>query len=305
LESPIGNLFAEHFEGMPPQMKVAARWIADHPTDVALLSMREQARRARVALPTLSRLALRLGFSGFEALKSVHAGHVREQNASFRGLAVNLLRTRRGQKDDEFIAGHMAALAGHVGALTTPEAVNSLKRAADSIAHAEKVFCLGLRSSFPPAFMFHYIRSLFGADSVLIDGAGGTGVDALRTIAPRDILLAVSVSPYTRQTLDAANFAAGRKVKIVALTDSTLSPIAQLANLSVIVATQTPSFFHTMTPAVAAIECIAALVARRRGEKGLTAIARSEQQLAAFDTYFVSSTNRVKRLKRVHGSNNS
>jgi DNA-binding MurR/RpiR family transcriptional regulator len=302
LESPIGKLFAEHFKGMPPQMRIAARWIADHPTDVALLSMREQARRARVALPTLSRLALRLGFSGFEALKSIHAGHVRDQNAGFRGLAANLLRTRRGQKDDDFIAGHMAALAEHVAALNSPDAVKSLRRAAASIADAEKVFCLGLRSSFPPAFMFHYIRSLFGADSVLIDGAGGTGVDALRTIAPRDILLAVSVSPYTRQTLDAANFAAQRKVSIVALTDSILSPIAQLASLSVIVSTQTPSFFHTMTPAVAAVECIAALVARRRGEKGLTAIARSDGQLAAFNTYVESAANRGKRARR---SNNS
>jgi DNA-binding MurR/RpiR family transcriptional regulator len=298
LESPISNLFAQHFERMPPQMKIAARWIADHPTDVALLSMREQARRARVALPTLSRLASRLGFEGFEALKSVHAGHVREQNGSFRGLAANLIRTRRGQKDHDFIAGHMVTLAGHLGALTSPDAVNSLKRAADSMAAADKVFCLGLRSGFPPAFMFHYIRSLFGADSVLIDGAGGTGMDALRMIATRDILLAVSVNPYTRQTLDAANFAAERKVKIVALTDSALSPIARLANLSVIVSTQTPSFFHTMTPAVAAVECIAALVARRRGEKGLTAIARSDQQLAAFDTYVGSSANRVRRVRR-------
>src|ERR1700728_803452 len=283
---------------MPPQMKIAARWIADHPTDVALLSMREQARRARVALPTLSRLASRLGFDGFEALRSVHAGHVREQNGSFRGLAASLGRIRRGQKDEDVIAGHMVALAGHLAALTSADAVNSLRRAADSIADAQRVFCLGLRSSFPPAFMFHYIRSLFGAESVLVDGAGGTGLDALRTIASRDILLAVSVNPYTRHTLDAANFAAQRKVKIVALTDSALSPIARLANLSVIVSTQTPSFFHTMTPAVAAVECIAALVARRRGEKGLKAIARSEHQLAAFDTYVGSSAKRVKRVRR-------
>jgi DNA-binding MurR/RpiR family transcriptional regulator len=291
-------LFAEHFEAMPPQMKIAARWIADHPTDVALLSMREQARRARVPLSTLSRLALRLGFEGFAALRSVHAGQVRDHNGGFRGLAENLVRTRRGQKDGDFIAGHMAALAGHLAALASADTVTSLRQAADRIAGAERVFCLGLRSSFPPAFMFHYIRSLIGSDSVLIDGAGGTGVDALRTIAARDVLLAVSVNPYTRQTLDAAKFAAARHVKIVALTDSALSPIAQLANVSVIVSTQTPSFFHTMTPAIAAVECMAALVARRRGEKGLAAIARSDHQLAAFDTYVGSSANLVKRVRR-------
>jgi hypothetical protein len=40
-----------------------------------------------------------------------------------------------------------------------------------------------------------------------------------------------------------------------------------------------------MMPAVAAVECIAALVASRRGEQGLTAVAKSDQQLAAFEIY--------------------
>jgi DNA-binding MurR/RpiR family transcriptional regulator len=285
MDSPIGKLLAEHFGTMPPQMKIAARWIADHPADVALLSMREQARRSGVPLPTLSRLAKRLGFDGFEALKSVHAGQIRERHGSFRGSAENLLRGRRKQKDDDFVSDHMALLARHLTDLTATEAMALLKRAAEKLAGAQRIFCLGLRSSFAPAFMFHYIRSLFGADSVLIDGVGGTGVDALRTISSRDVLLAISVDPYARQTLDTIEFAAKLKVKIVALTDSTLSPIARLADVAVIVSTRTPSFFHTMTPAIAAVECIAALVARRRGEQGLTAIAKSDQQLAAFDTY--------------------
>jgi DNA-binding MurR/RpiR family transcriptional regulator len=288
MESPISNLLAEHFEAMPPQMKIAARWISDHPADVALLSMREQARRSGVLLPTLSRLAKRLGFDGFEALKSIHAGQMREQHGSFRGSAENLLRRRRGQKDDEFVSDHMSVLALQLAALTSPEAVALFKDAADHIAGANRIFCLGLRSSFAPAFMFHYIRSLFDSDSVLIEGAGGTGVDVLRTITGRDVLFAVSVDPYARQTLDAAEFAAARKTKIVALTDSTLAPIARLADISVIVSTRTPSFFHTMTSALAAVECIAALVARRRGEKGLAAVAKSDQQLAAFGTYVES-----------------
>jgi DNA-binding MurR/RpiR family transcriptional regulator len=53
------------------------------------------------------------------------------------------------------------------------------------------------------------------------------------------------------------------------------------------IGTETPSFFHTMTPAFAAVECLAALVAARRGQETLSALAESEQQLAAFDTYVV------------------
>ena len=285
MKSPISDRLAQAFATMPPQLKVAARWVADHPADVALLSMREQARRAGVPLPTLSRLARRLGFDGFEALKAVHAGHMREQHGSFRGSAENLLRRRHVQKDDEFISDHMTQLGRHLTALTSKDAVTSFIGAADRIGAARRIFCIGLRSSFAPAFMFHYIRSLFGADSVLLDSVGGTGLDVLRAIGADDVLLAVSIEPYARQTLHAVKFAAERKIGIIALTDSLLSPIASLADISIIVSTRTPSFFHAMTPALAAAECLAALVAHRRGKQSLAAIARSDQQLAAFDSY--------------------
>src|SRR4029077_19387893 len=84
------------------------------------------------------------------------------------------------------------------------------------------------------------------------DGAGGTGVDAMRTMGKEDVLIAVSIEPYTRQTLHAVEFAAERKVGIIALTDSCLSPIARLAATSIIVATGSPSFFQTLAPALRA-----------------------------------------------------
>ena len=48
---------------------------------------------------------------------------------------------------------------------------------------------------------------------------------------------------------------------------------------------QASAFFHAMAPAFAAAECLAALVAARRGRETLAALEASEQQLAAFDTY--------------------
>jgi hypothetical protein len=40
-----------------------------------------------------------------------------------------------------------------------------------------------------------------------------------------------------------------------------------------------------MTPAFAAVECLAALVAARRGAEAVAALETSESQLAAFSTY--------------------
>ncbi len=260
-DAALVGLLKSGFEGLSPQLQEAARWVIDHPADVALLTTREQARRAGVAPATMTRLAQRIGLKGYDEIRKLYAEAVRRRPESFRARAEELLQRR----DTELIAG------------------------------AERVFCLGLRSSFAVAYIFHYVRSLFGASSVLVDGAGGTGVDLLRTIGSADVMLAISVKPYTRHTVHAARYSRARGVRIVAVTDSEMSPLAALAEETLIVRTETPSFFHTMAPAFAAVECLAALVAARRGSQTLAAIAASEKQLAAFDTFMVRPRNRRSR----------
>jgi DNA-binding MurR/RpiR family transcriptional regulator len=272
-------------EGLPARLQAVARWVLDHPADVALLTTREQARRAGLAPATFTRLAQRLGLPGYDALRAAYAASLRQRPDGFANRATELL-VRHGEEGDSAIAQDMfAALAEHVRALREPASIARLEGAARRLADARCVFCFGLRSAFPAAYMLDYIRALIGADSTLADGAGGRGIDALRRIGPGDVLFAISVSPYTSLTVQAAAYARERGAAIVALTDSAHSPLAAIADETVLVRTETPSFFHTMTPAFAAVECLAALMTARRGKPALDAIAASEVQLDAFSTF--------------------
>ena len=294
-DAALVGLLKSGFDGLSPQLQEAARWVIDHPADVALLTTREQARRAGVAPATMTRLAQRIGLKGYDEIRKLYAEAVRRRPESFRARAEELLQRRDTEGDAALVHDVLSSLAHHLQALTSAESIERFTAAAKLIARAERVFCLGLRSSFAVAYIFHYVRSLFGASSVLVDGAGGTGVDLLRTIGSADVMLAISVKPYTRHTVHAARYSRARGVSIVAVTDSEMSPLAALAEETLIVRTETPSFFHTMAPAFAAVECLAALVAARRGSQTLAAIAASEKQLAAFDTFMVRSRNRRSR----------
>jgi DNA-binding MurR/RpiR family transcriptional regulator len=275
------------FDNLSPQLREAARWVIDHPADVALLSTREQARRAGVTPATMTRLAQHFGLPGYDRVRQLHADAVRRRPESYRGRAEELLVRRDREGDAGLVQDIFGSLAQHLQNLSSPAAVERFTAAADLVAGAGHVFCLGLRSSYAVAYIFHYVRSLFGANSVLVDGSGAVGVDVMRDIAENDVLLAISVKPYVRQTIDAAAFAKERGARIVAVTDSEMSPLARAADVAVLVHTETPSFFHTMAPAFAAVECLAALVAARRGPEALAALEASERQLAAFGTYIL------------------
>jgi DNA-binding MurR/RpiR family transcriptional regulator len=137
-----------------------------------------------------------------------------------------------------------------------------------------------------------YVLSLLGDRATLLNSLAGVGADPIRSATEQDALFAVSVAPYTRATVELAQYAHAKHVPIVAVTDSAVSPLAQVARIAVLVPTGGPSFFHAMTPAFVAGEILAALVAGRGGEASLEALRRTEDQLTAFNIHWTPQDGR-------------
>ena len=282
---PLNATIVEAFETMPPQLRAAARYVLDKPDDVALLSMREQARRAGVPAATMTRLAKRLGLEGYDEVRALYAGAVRAGTLGFAGKAGVQVQQQHLRGERALAADMALSLSRQIARLAEPEALERLADAAGRLHRARRVYCLGLRACHAAAWHFHYMLSLLGDKTVMLDDAGGTGLDAIRDAGRDDVVLAASVEPYARATVEAARYAATEGVPLVAVTDSAVSPLARLASTVILVPTESPSFFHTVTPLLAVAEILAALVAGRSGHKALEALQRTETQLAAFGVH--------------------
>src|SRR5690606_31236894 len=144
------------------------------------------------------------------------------------------LAARRARLGETPLAASLAeALIERVAALAEQERLSQLVAAAARLAAARRIFCLGHRSSYAPAFHFTYVAGLHGAPTVLLDAPGGTGPDAISRAGPDDVVLAVSFAPYTRTTVDVAAQADREGAAVIALTDSATSPLAAIAATSV------------------------------------------------------------------------
>src|SRR5215470_15834162 len=84
---PLTDRLVASFDAMPGQLRAAARYVLERPRDVALLSMREQARQAGVQPATMTRLAQRLGFDGYESIRGLYADAIRSGGLGFAGRA--------------------------------------------------------------------------------------------------------------------------------------------------------------------------------------------------------------------------
>ena len=104
-----------------------------------------------------------------------------------------------------------------------------------------------------------------------------TGIDTLRDIGKADVCSRSRSIRTSAARVETARYAKSRGARIVAITDSDLSPLAAFADRTVLVSHRDAVLLSTMAPAFAAVECLAALVAARRGDETLAALARSEQ----------------------------
>jgi DNA-binding MurR/RpiR family transcriptional regulator len=286
------RLVAE-FPSLSRRQQVAARFILDRPQDVALLSMREQARRAGVPPATMTRLAQRLGLNGYDDVRRSYADAVRRGVIGYGARAADLASRLRKGGSEALIAQAADALARHILMLAEPETAAHIAAAADELARSNRIYCLGLRSSFPVAFTFYYICSLAGRPVTLLDGAGGTGLDVLADATAGEALFVTSVRPYTKATVQAAKLAATRGLALVAITDSRVSPLTTLARHAIVVETGSPSFFDAKTAALAATEMLAMLITAHGGAQALAAVEARERYLAAVDAYWPTQTGRT------------
>jgi DNA-binding MurR/RpiR family transcriptional regulator len=284
-KGPLAELLVERFETMPPQLRVAARFVLDHPKDVALMSMREQAHQAGVSHSTMMRLARWLGLEGYEDMRSLYAKALREPGHLSAGSG-RLDPQQDGDSGYSTVGVVADALAAQIASLGEYGNATQFIAAANVLAGCRSLFSLGLRSEHAVAHHFAQTLSFLGSQVTLLDAVGGTGVDALRRAGDGDAVLAISLTPYSRAAIETARQAARRGVAVVAITDSSVSPLAQVARESIVVTASSQAFFRSMAPALAAAEILAALIAAKSGTNAEDAVREVEEELAALDVYW-------------------
>ncbi len=262
-------------------MQVAARYIVDHPNEVVIASMRTVAERAGAHPSTLVRLAQQLGYSGWPVLKAAFAEDLGLHSEGY-GQRAKSLATR---KRDPALLGEMFLaqrqnldLTEALCATTLPDVVKLLKR-------ARSVHVAGFRASFPIAYSLVYGYRLFRNSVHLIDGQSGGLEMQLRLIERKDAVLVISFSPYSRESMLIVEAARATGACIIALTDSKASPLALAADVSVLFSVKSPSFFPSITAAVAVTEALLELLVVDAGKAGARQIDRAENLLKNSGAY--------------------
>lgn len=280
--NPRENILSE-FNTLSAELQRAAEYSLQNINQLVVQSMRTFALQAGVKPATLLRLAKRLGYSGWGELKDAFIDDIGLSNDTYVSRAEKLIATgTQSQLYNEMFKAHQNNLE-----FTQNENRMMMEQSVSLLDEAENVYICGFRASFPIAWSLFYVYRLFHRNVSLIDGLASNIEVFTREFTSLDCILLISFAPYSRESLAVLDAAQLAGAKIIAITDSLVSPLAQAADCQMLFSIDSPSFFPSVVSGMGLAECLLAMLVARHGRDAVSKIESAERYLIESGAYVV------------------
>ena len=280
-------------QSLTPSERRLADFITQNAERAVFENVTSLAEKTGVSKATVVRFIAKLGYPGFSGLR-------RELQEDARAMFDSAPRRYRLKKKELETSG------GDLLERNAAGIIDNLRRVVDSIDRdvfqqaAEMIvdkngnlYLCGFRSSHALVQMFHFMIERIRPRTFLLGPQVAMMPDMLVDIGPADLLLAVFRYPYAMQTVRIARRFSRAGARILLITDSAFSPLAELATRQIVVGTEGLVTFRSFT-AVAAVLEILHLAVLRRCEPGLNArLEAAEALFRDFEIYWPQGRGRA------------
>ena len=250
------RLIHDRYEEMSKSYQKMAIYLTQNPNDVAVISVHSIAEKCGVHASGFVRFAQSLGYQGFKELQAVFRRRLSTAAAGFDARVKALedeLGAREDRSETSFLRDLVVRDISSLQGLLTDTRPEQISEVVGLMEKAETIYLVGQLRSLPVVELLRYVLTMLGKRSVLLDASGGLATHMARVIRPADLLFAVSFRFYANEVVNIVEETAARGVPIVAISDSTLSPLAKDTRVLFAV----PEHEYTFSRSLAAPMCLA------------------------------------------------
>ncbi len=245
---------SDEYETLSKQLKIIARYVEEHKDHIGLDGIQQVALQCGVQPSAVVRFAKHFGYTGYSEMQAIFREGISRQLApsrTYQSRIRDIISSDKGglsslsstEIASEFLTGSLAGMQELKNGIHAP----SFKQAVDLLAASDCIWIAASRRSFPIAAYLDYALQHTDKRIGLVTGIGGMQHGQMRSVRKDDVLLAISFSPYAEETIAVAKLAVERGAKLIAITDSLMSPLAKLAQASLIVQDNSTFGFRSLT----------------------------------------------------------
>jgi DNA-binding MurR/RpiR family transcriptional regulator len=269
------------FPRLSKGQKLIAEYILKHYDKAAFMTAAKLGISVGVSESTVVRFANELGFSGYPKLQK-----------SLQELIKNKLTTVQRIELSNDLVSEETALKGVLKSdmeniRATLEKINhkTFEDVVNSIFAAKKIYIIGLRSaSALSEFLGFYLHLIL--DNVYVVSYGVSDIfEQIINVSEDDLVIGIGFPRYAARTIESLSYAKSRGAKVVALTDSLLSPLAARADHTLIAQSNMASFVDSLVAPLSVINALIISVGLREKEKISTTFANLEHIWEEYQVY--------------------
>lgn len=263
------------------RIQTVLKKMLDNPNETATKSISEIANENNINISSVTRMAQKLGFDGFPDLKDLFRKNL-TQRKNYYSVHIRKFLKKGHNAQNESASLLQRVIQdewSNVMMLADGFEHQQFANIIDLIIKTRRVAVIGLRSSYTLAYYFAFYLKMIRDHVTLIGKAGHTLAEDLSVLQQDDLLIAISVNPYTQDTVAACRVSKQHNINIVAITDSVSSPLANESDLYLITRTEGDYFFSPISAAIICIETLLSALVKELGDIAIRRVAHTEHLL--------------------------
>ena len=268
--------------GFSKGQKQIARFILEHYDKAAFMTASRLGVTVGVSESTVVRFATELGYDGYPHLQRALQEMIRNKLTSVQRMEV--AGDRMGGRD--VLQTVLHADTDMIRVTLDEIDRDAFQGAVDALMGAKRIYILGVRSSSALAsFLGFYFNLLFENVTLVHTNSVSEIFEQVLRVGPGDVLFGISFPRYSKRTLSAMKYARDRGARVIALTDSQLSPLARVADHVLLARSDMASFVDSLVAPLSVINALIVAVGMSRRDEIEQTFNKLERIWEEYDVY--------------------
>ena len=269
----IKEKITSKYNSLPKNQRKIAEYFINNFDNIPFLNVQDLSIATGASVASIVRFSQRSGFKGFSELRDSITGSLQKE---LHNKEIFPLFERRKVEED------LLTEVANLDIKNINDTLNLVERTTfnyviDRILKSERVFTAGLGISYLLAEILAYQLTQVGISSSVLLHSHTLFNEHILFLNPKDLLIVFSFPPYSKETIEAAEYASKRKIDVISVTNKHASPATFFTKANLIVRSENMLYTNSFAAISVLINAIATACAIKDQQRAKKILKESEE----------------------------
>jgi len=279
----LSSRIKDNFDKISKSQRLIVTYLLKHSDKAAFFTAANLGKVVGVSESTVIRFADILGYEGYPALQKDLQNRIKNKLNTVSRLKKTIKTTNSGESIlYEVFRNDIDNIQKTMNNISR----ESFNKLVEEMLNADSIYIVGLRTATSLAYFMGYTLHLILKNVTTITFGVSDLFERLININEKDLIIGITFPRYTLQTVEIMEYAKKKGARTAAITDSIMSPLAQLADISVFAESNLNSFIDSFTAPLSLINALVTAVGVRRRKENLESLSELEEIWEKYKVFY-------------------